>query len=794
MQSYKRQRIFKSGCGWRNLGTQPLPMDSDDESTNLDAEDDSNTFKTPVLPSNAAPTAHGDARFDSNDEDDPDELQTPAQPSTPRGTANATSTDHATPPPNVPPEDSPFTTTPRRRTRIGVSIDMQFSTRFNGKKYDSLAGQSTMIGLKSKKICGWESLTRKCWKCERGRPHLCKGVFKGSAKAMEPEAAVRLICKNSSLNEANVVVAAVAGDDDAASASAIRHNSTTHIVKWSDHNHTVKSVKNGLFVIQARFPKIFPKSYINYFLSCYSTAVKQNKGNPKGLRRNLKALVPHAFGDHGTCGAWCGFIKNPATYKHKYFEDNGKDLAACEPLRRDLEAHFRRYIIRAATIAPAASSQKNEAVNNVFISKSAKRTFTGGTWRHTYAIASGVAQTNIGTSYQKNVYSALALSPSKGGDKYREKKDVWRKRVAHIKSQQAAKIRRKYLAQHRSRVKVHVEGGEGISYEPGMGFNRPVDESVRSGGVVEPVVQRPVPDHNDIKLIYFDVETDGHGNIIEMGAKCDDGDHATFQKYAYPPKDITEHVTRVTSLSIIEGELCYKGNAVTCSSLFAVINSFFVFLRKFEKPIVLIAHHAHSDAYALIKGCADFYLLPSLAELVIGFVDTLPLFKKNPVILAEALAEQSLENKMKLSFSQSTLASKYVPNFRLEDAHGALYDSEILLQLCTALDVTRQDLLSNITLLSHFVDRQVELRNKKIFSPGLAVMVGPGISKMTTEKIAEKGFTVGALAQKLLDDGQERFAQWFKDLNNRKTALVAVIDYLCAWLDLNKDDVNVMDL
>ena len=27
--------------------------------------------------------------------------------------------------------------------------------------------------------------------------------------------------------------------------------------------------------------------------------------------------MPHAYGDHSSCGNWCGYLKNPASYKHR---------------------------------------------------------------------------------------------------------------------------------------------------------------------------------------------------------------------------------------------------------------------------------------------------------------------------------------------------------------------------------------------------------------------------------------------------------------------------------------------
>ncbi|PFX12166.1 hypothetical protein AWC38_SpisGene23917 [Stylophora pistillata] len=64
-------------------------------------------------------------------------------------------------------------------------------------------------------------------------------------------------------------------------------------------------------------------------------ALKQNKVDEKGVQNGLKSIVPHAYGDHSSCGNWCGYLKNPASYKHRGLP-HGKDLMN-KSLRQSLE-------------------------------------------------------------------------------------------------------------------------------------------------------------------------------------------------------------------------------------------------------------------------------------------------------------------------------------------------------------------------------------------------------------------------------------------------------------------------
>ena len=74
---------------------------------------------------------------------------------------------------------------------------------------------------------------------------------------------------------------------------------------------------------------------IRYFQWCFGYALKQNKDDEEGVQNGLKSIMPHAYGDHSSCGNWCGYLKNPASYKHRGLP-HGKDLTD-KSLRQSLE-------------------------------------------------------------------------------------------------------------------------------------------------------------------------------------------------------------------------------------------------------------------------------------------------------------------------------------------------------------------------------------------------------------------------------------------------------------------------
>ena len=113
-------------------------------------------------------------------------------------------------------------------------------------------------------------------------------------------------------------------------------------------------------------------------------------------------IVPHAFGDHGTCFiSWCKYLKDPVSYRHSTLP-HGKDLEG-EDLKKDLQETIEIYCENAEELAPLGSSQANEALNNTIGSKAPKIRHYGSSESHDYRMACAVNQKNIGHSYVRYV-------------------------------------------------------------------------------------------------------------------------------------------------------------------------------------------------------------------------------------------------------------------------------------------------------------------------------------------------------------------------------------------------------
>jgi len=177
---------------------------------------------------------------------------------------------------------------------------------------------------------GYSTRTKLCAVCEAAvrngsapRKHDCRKNWTGSSKAMEPDVAAELTV---SASQHHVQVNILVGDEDSSTIKKVRESVTHDVEKWSDIVHAKRSFGTSLYALQKHYKGILSVKVINYLLTCFGYALSQNKGNVQGLQKNLRAIVPHAFGKHEHCDlSWCGFLKDPAAYTHKSLP-YGKDL------------------------------------------------------------------------------------------------------------------------------------------------------------------------------------------------------------------------------------------------------------------------------------------------------------------------------------------------------------------------------------------------------------------------------------------------------------------------------------
>jgi len=208
------------------------------------------------------------------------------------------------------------------RTAISVSYDGNWAKRSYKHSYNSLLGGGWMFGFYSQLPVANFTLNKYCGLCalaKKKRDHDCPKNWDKSAKAMEPEIAVKCSLL---LSELGLRVAVIIGDEDATVLSKMikrlpddipgSGHSLCNVEKLSDINHIKKIFTGNLIALwnnKWKHNGLTQKS-IDHLANNFGFAIKINKDNLDGMEKALNNLVPHSFGDHSNCstignGTWC---------------------------------------------------------------------------------------------------------------------------------------------------------------------------------------------------------------------------------------------------------------------------------------------------------------------------------------------------------------------------------------------------------------------------------------------------------------------------------------------------------
>lgn len=427
-------------------------------------------------------------------------------------------------------------TTPRAEdnfdtlVRLMVSYDMGWSTRGSGRNYDSLGGYGVFIGTQSSKIIEYATRNRKCRLCDNGHPqsdHDCRLNFSGSAKAMEADAAAKMITESTILKNANVEVGIVVGDDDSSTIAAIRRCVDHPVVKFSDRNHTSKGV---IFYIGHTFCHVVKISHkeltsdaIKYLKRCFGYALSQHIGNSTAMANAIRQIPHHAFNNHENCGAWCSYQHDPENYTHTSVPGGFQSST----LYTSLKQIFNQLANNSDKFAHGFSSQANESINHAAASKAPKAQCYSQSESADFRFAAVVGQKNRGEKYIADVTEDLKILPAThllNFVKARQRKATSR---AFKMKTQSFKRRRQILKKFRAALRNKKETREGITYESNMGL------------IESHALDSPTAELSDEAVVFYDLETSSlarTAEILQIGARYND---TSFGKYINPTRPIT---------------------------------------------------------------------------------------------------------------------------------------------------------------------------------------------------------------------------------------------------------------
>ena len=179
--------------------------------------------------------------------------------------------------------------------------------------------------------------------------------------------------------------------------------------------------------------------------------------------------------------------------------------------------------------------------------------------------------------------------------------------------------------------------------------------------------------------VYFDIETTGFEidcEIVQLSAIFKD---KKFDNYIMPSIRMSRGASEITKIKVVDNVMYHDDKIVHSIPPQQAFQNFIYWLVEIsatQRKLVLYAHNAKTfDVPRLLNHLDKFNLLGEFQRTVIGFVDTLPLFRA---------LKPGLE-----SYKQSSLAEKLLDNSTY-DAHNALADVGILKALTSYINPTSE--------------------------------------------------------------------------------------------------------
>ena len=494
----------------------------------------------------------------------------------------------------------------------------------------------------------------------------------------------------------------------------------------------------------------------------------------------MKAIVPHAFGDHQQCRDhklnWCEYTKNPGQYHHKDLP-NGKDLQG-ESLKTVLTNLFNVYAsdLVVKKLVSNASSQINESWHSTVGSKAPKIRFYGGSESSDQRVAAAVAQTNLGKQYLLDTLRCLNVEPGNITEKNILSLDKEREAEKHRKSSvKFKKERRQNYMRKKARNKSDVNR-EGVTYQSGVALT--LDPQLLQRAIVTKEklkeFEKDVPTFtnrpqkkfitcsaDDLRtkrfmLILFDTETSCGGKeaeIIQLAAHTEQGQ--TFSRFVLPKKGISFHASRVNKFQTasIGGKtvLHRGGNPLETVSQAECLESFVDFIaaskiRNDCAKVILAGHNSSSfDTPVLLRTLLHYspQLIPKMKELNVHFADSLAFIRK--LIKEKCQALQTEDG----SFVKTNQAAVYKVLFKtdfpghdaLEDVKALskiLFDSPLGASACEIVNksktTTMESALEELNYLDHSYALQQSFQGNLCNSSDTGV-----IKKGLAKKLADSG-------------------------------------------------------
>ena len=676
---------------------------------------------------------------------------------------------------------------------IGVLVSYDMGWQKRGKAHNSSTGHGAVLGVSTGKVLDFATRCKMCRICsaakDKPKPHDCRKNHDGSSKIMESDVACQLF---QHAPTRGIKYDKYIGDDDSTTLAQLKSKVPYGLEKISDFIHTKRSLSTRLYNLSQRQKfdnsSILSQKVINYLVKCFSYCVHQNRNCPQELSREIKSIVPHAFGNHEQCSStWCRYKQDPVNYMHNELP-HGKDLHGAS-LKQALQTLFDEYASETVTakLAPCMDSQRNESLNGTIGSKNLKIRYYGGSESSEFRTACGVAQHNEGHKFVNKTLLKAGITPGIFCEKHQDKEDSKSIKDKSRKSSMEYKRRRRHFHLKKIKITTRHEKKEGPSYGHNIGLSLnpsqtnstnesslhilknvninlckqelPNYENLIPSSGVRPVLNEISFDpQKTYTFVVFDIETASTSRtteLLQLSAITED-EKATFSEYILPSKPISSTASAIHNITVRysgdQRQLYKDGKQIPATSLQTCLTRFLHFLKTIynSKPVdhlVLTGHNSSVfDTPRLLRNGGSRFS-NQLEEMKVLFCDSLPVFK----------FLRSQPNNALKSSPNNKLACVYKALFNCDFlAHDALEDVKALRRILFTPPLE----LSTETIVNHgktsspneaqqqstFLERRqqvVDTFNGNLYLPSGSLK----LTLTTIQKLADAGLAFSTLQE-----------------------------------------------